>query len=72
MKQLTDSERLEVAMSLLTDEQVDEYANRCAELERDCKHNGFYNVPAECEMFECRNCIMRDEERRITGCPYVN
>ena len=35
MKQLTDSERLEVAMMLLDDEQVDEYAERCAELECD-------------------------------------
>jgi hypothetical protein len=35
MKQLTDTERLEVAMSLLDDEQVDAYAEQCAELERE-------------------------------------
>ena len=38
MKELTDAERLEVAMNLLDDEQVDEYAERCAELEHDCPY----------------------------------
>ena len=35
MKELNDSERLEVAMSLLDDEQVDAYAEQCRELEQD-------------------------------------
>ena len=35
MKQLTDTERLEVAMSLLDDEQIDAYADACAELEQE-------------------------------------
>ena len=35
MKQLTDTERLEVAMTLFDDEQVDAYAEQCAELERE-------------------------------------
>lgn len=85
MKQLTDTERLEVAMSLLDDEQVDAYAEQCAELERegiplgmkplleqDPAANGFHNTPAECENFECSNCTMTDQNRREIDCPYVD
>lgn len=33
MKQLTDAERLEVAMGILDERQVNEYAEQCRELE---------------------------------------
>lgn len=85
MKQLTDAERLEIVMSLLDEQQVADYAEQCAELEREGiplgmkplleqnpEANGFHNVPAECENFECRNCIMTDRNRRAIGCPYVD
>ena len=72
MKQLTDTERLEVAMSLLDERQVDEYADRCNELEHGCERNGFHNIPAECEDFECRNCTMTNRGRRAIDCPYVD
>lgn len=72
MKELTDSERLEVAMNLLDDEQVDEYAQRCAELEQDCERNGFYNAPTECENEECSECNLSDEIKRKIDCPYVD
>ena len=85
MKQLTDTERLEVAMSLLDDGQVDAYAEQCAELERegiplgmkplleqDPEANGFYNIPAECEDEECKDCCIVDTERRKINCPYVD
>lgn len=42
MKQLTDAERLEVAMGMLDERQVNEYANRCAELEQDCEHKNTF------------------------------
>ena len=35
MKQLTDTERLEVAMSILDERQVDEYAEQCRALEQE-------------------------------------
>ena len=35
MKQLTNTERLEIAMDVLTDDQIEEYAERCKELEQD-------------------------------------
>lgn len=35
MKQLTDTERLEVAVSILDERQIDEYAERCSELEQE-------------------------------------
>lgn len=35
MRQLTDTERLEIAMSLLDDEQIDTYAEQCTELEQE-------------------------------------
>jgi len=72
IKKLTDTERLEIALSLLDDEQGDEYAQRCVELEHGCERNGFYNVPAECEDEECAKCSIKDEERRKIDCPYVD
>jgi len=56
MKQLTELERLDVAMSILDERQVNEYVIRCNELEQDCERNeleqdcernDFHNVPAE-------------------------
>ncbi len=72
MKQLTDTERLEVAMSILSEWQVGEYAAKCYELEHNCERNGFHNTPAECENFECRNCTMTNQSRREIDCPYVD
>lgn len=72
MKQLTNTERLEVAMSLLDEHQVDEYAVRCSELERDCERNGFHNVPAECEDVECADCPFDLNAQISRGCPYVD
>ena len=85
MKQLTDTERLEVAMSLLDDEQVDAYAEQCAELERegiplgmkplleqDPEANGFHNTPAECESSECGDCCLSEYDRNAVDCPYVD
>ena len=72
MKQLTDSERLEVAMSLLDEQQVDEYAERCAELEQDCGRNGFHDTPAECENCECSECGLTDAYKHGIGCPYMD
>ena len=72
MKQLTDSERLEVAMSLLDEHQVDDYANRCAELEHQPERNGFHNTPAECEDRECDACRLSDQAKLTLDCPYVD
>lgn len=72
MKQLTDAERLEVAMGILDERQVDEYADRCKELEQDCERNGFHNTPAECEDRECDTCKLYDQVKRDLGCPYVD
>ena len=35
MRELTNAERLEVAVLLLDEHQVDEYAHRCSELEQE-------------------------------------
>lgn len=35
MKELSDAERLEIAMSLLDDGQIDAYADACVELEQE-------------------------------------
>lgn len=74
MKQLTDTERLEVAMNLLDEYQVDDYANRCVELEQDCERNGFHNTPAECENKECNECELDADTRTRLGidCPYAD
>lgn len=72
MKQLTDAKRLEVAMNLLDEQQVDDYANRCSELEHNCERNGFHNTPAECKNLTCRECLIKDMERREIDCPYVD
>jgi len=72
MKQLTDAERLVIAVPLLDSRGLMEYTERCSELEQDCERNGFHDVPAECEQFECRNCTMADSERRVIDCPYID
>jgi len=85
MKQLTDTERLEVAMNLLDDEQVDAYAEQCAELEREGiplgmkplleqnpEANGFHNTPAECEDEDCSACEVNDDVKRKIDCPYTD
>ena len=72
MKQLTDLERLGIAMSLLGNGvKRDTYFKLCSKLEQDCERNGFYNVPEECEGFECSNCTMVNHSRHEIDCPYV-
>jgi hypothetical protein len=72
MKQLTDAERLEVAMGILDERQVNEYAERCRELEQNCERNGFHNTPAECEPFDCCQCPFGDRGKEQLSCPYVD
>ncbi len=69
MKQPTDAERLEVAVSLLSERDVDVYAERCKELA--CEHNGFYNIPEKCEGYECHECTVLDTVREMLDCPYL-
>jgi len=92
MKVLTESERLGIAMSLLTDYELNIFAQICKKRELGCpdglceaclvvecaypdpsdpKANGFYNIPAECEDSECKDCCVVDTERRKIDCPYV-
>ena len=74
MKQLTDSERLAIAINLLDKRGLEEYACQCCELELDCERNGFHNTPAECEDIECAHCPLYYDEigRKQIGCPYVD
>ena len=74
MKELNDTERLEVAMGMLDEQQVDEYAVICKALEQDCERNGFHNTPAECEDRECNECELdADARTRLDiDCPYVD
>lgn len=71
MKQLTDAERLAIAVPLLDGRGLMQYAERCSELEHDCERNGFHNVPAECENVECADCGRDDDWRESIGCPYI-
>ena len=71
MKQLTDAERLKIAVGLLGKRELDNYERICLEHEQDCERNGFYNVPAECENYECNECTINDKWRREHDCPYV-
>lgn len=59
-------------MGILDERQVDEYANRCAELEHNCERNGFHNTPTECEDWECDVCVLSDSTKRGIDCPYVD
>ena len=71
MKQLTDAERLEIALGLLSEhEDIDTYYKLCSEHEQDCKRNGFHNVPVECEGRECNKCTMTKHGRLAIDCPY--
>ena len=78
MKQLTDTERLKIAMGILDERQVDEYANRCAELEqdeeqaRDITDVVVTQRPIECEDEDCAKCRIEDGERRKIDCSYVD
>ena len=74
MKQLTDTERLEVAMDLLTGQQRERYQLNCETLEHQPERNGFHNTPAECEDWECKDCRLDADTRAYLGidCPYVD
>ena len=41
---------------------------------QNCEQNGFYDVPAECEDFECSHCPLYYDEmgKKQIGCPYVD
>jgi len=47
MKQLTDTERLEIAVDLLSERDLDEYAEQCAELEREGIPLGMKPLPKQ-------------------------
>ena len=76
MRELTDSERLEIAMSLLSDNDIEIYAAECAKLEQgkatDPAAYGFHDVPAECEDLECKDCPLSMAERKVRECPYLD
>ena len=59
MKQLTDTKRLKVAMSILSEWQVDEYAERCRILELNCER-------------KCGDCCLSEYDRRAINCPYLD
>lgn len=56
MKQLTDSERLEVVMGLLSERQVDEYASQCEELEHQAEHKKSAEIIARGYEWTCSHC----------------
>lgn len=76
MKQLTDSELKDYAVSLLDKQGLEQYEqyilDREVELEQDCEANGFHNVPAGCEDKECSECEIADGVRRWFNCPYMD
>ncbi len=76
MRQLTDTELKEFAVSLLDKQGLEQYEQFIKEhstkLKQDCEANGFYNVPAECEDKECMDCDIAHAEQVILGCPYVD
>ena len=72
MKQLTDTERLTIAVPLLDGRGLMEYAEQCRKLEQDCERNGFHNTPAECENQNCEGCTLVDTDRSAIDCPYVD
>ena len=49
MKELTDTERLEIAMSLLGDEELDRYADICEKREAGCPDG----ICEACQLVEC-------------------
>lgn len=75
MKQLTDTELKDYAVSLLDKAGLEQYEQYIlehdAKLKQDCEYNGFYNVPAECEPFECCQCPFGDRGKKQQGCPYI-
>ena len=74
MKRLTDTERLSIALKLLSEhEDIGEYTRLCEEREQDCERNGFHNVPAECEDYECSHCPLYYDAigKKQIGCPYM-
>ena len=76
MKQLTDTELKEYAVSLLDKQGLEQYEQFIAEhdqkLRQDPEANGFYNTPEECEDSECKDCVLLDDVRRAIDCPYVD
>ncbi len=76
MKQLTDTELKEFAVSLLDKQGLEQYEQfikeHDAKLKQDCEYNGFHNTPAECEDWECNVCILSDSTKRGIDCPYID
>lgn len=78
MKQLTDAELKEFAVSLLDKQGLEQYEQFILEhdqkMKQDCEANGFHNVPAECEGFECSHCPLYYDRmgRKQIGCPYTD
>ncbi|MCK5615777.1 hypothetical protein KAR91_78665 [Candidatus Pacearchaeota archaeon] len=76
MKQLTDSELKEFAVSLLDKQGLEQYEQFIAEhdekLRQDPEANGFHNTPAGCEGLECNICEASNKWKLKVGCPYVD
>lgn len=76
MKQLTNTDLKEFAVSLLDKQGLEQYEQFIEEhkqkTKQDPEANGFHNVPAECEDLECAECGRDDDWRESVGCPYMN
>jgi len=78
MKQLTDTELKDYAVSLLDKQGLEQYEQFIEEHEQKMKQdpeaNGFHNTPAECEDYDCQHCpLLGDaDKRREIECPYTN
>jgi len=76
MKQLTDAELKDYAVSLLDKQGLEQYEQFIQEheqkLKQDCEYNGFHNVPAECEDYECADCPFDLGQDNHPDCPYVD
>ena len=72
MKELTDAERLDIALALLSDRDVEEYEKLCELRALEPERNGFYDIPVECEDLECADCAFDSNERKRRECPYLD
>ena len=73
LRKLTDAEVKDVAVNLLGKCELEEFERIISEREHDCARNGFWNVPIECEDWECNECPITNDValRDRLGCPYV-
>lgn len=71
MKQLTDAELKDFAVSLLDKQGLGQYEQFIEEHEQKMKQD-CRNVPAECEDVGCRDCPFDPNAQVSRGCPYVD